>query len=128
MIGADDFVLCAGTIPPGTTITGTWAVPGSDGNAAVSFPIPAATALSDADVNFAPDASAVTADDDPACAGSLTQPTAPRGKVCLYVQVVGAGAGSLSGYAIDRFGFFVYGLQSSPNNAAARGTWAFTAP
>ena len=126
--GAPGASVFAGAIPSGTTVTGVWAVPAADGNAAVSFPVPAPAALGDADVNFAPDASGVTTDDDAGCTGTLSQPTAPAGKVCLYVQAIGSGASSLGGYAIDRFGFFVYGIQNSPSNAAARGTWAYTAP
>jgi collagen triple helix repeat protein len=117
----------AGTMPSGTKITGVWSVGADGGNYAVSFPVPAPSPPSE--VNFAPDSSSVTTSDDPSCTGTVSEPTAPSGKVCLYVTSIGSGVSSLTGFAeLGRYGFFVYGVESSTSNNAARGTWAYTAP
>lgn len=126
--GAPGTSVFAATIPTGTTVTGVWAAPGGDGNAAVSFPVPAPEAPGDADVSFAPDASAVTQDDDAGCTGSFASPTAPTGKVCIYVEAIGPGVSSLTGFGLGTRGFYVYAIQNSPSNTAARGSWAYTAP
>jgi hypothetical protein len=75
---------------------------------------------------------AATIDDDASCTGTETNPTAPPGKVCLYLQSIG-GADSLEG-AFNVYGgsdgFFVNALSNG-----APGTdmyvyfaWAYTAP
>jgi hypothetical protein len=126
--GAPGVSVFAATIPSGTTVTGVWAVPGGDGNAGVSFPVPAPSAPGDSDVNFAADASAVTQDDDAACTGTFASPTAPAGRVCLYPDAIGPGVSFLAGYGLETRGFYVYALRSSTSNTAARGSWAYTAP
>jgi hypothetical protein len=125
--GAPGTSVFAEEIPSGTTVTGVWATLVED-TAGVSFPVPAPDAPQDSDVNFAPDASSATDDDDASCTGSFQSPTAPPGKVCLYVDVMGPGVGTLRGYGLGRRGFFVYSLPNSPSNTGARGSWAYTAP
>lgn len=127
-------------IPSGTTVTGAFGVSASFATGAttptaeikqtVSLPGVAANDLTDDVVNFAP-ANAVN-DGDAACTGSTTAPTAPPGRVCLYLSAsVGVGT-QVSGEAIpllngSRAGFVVHAMQ--PNAATGVfGTWAYTAP
>src|SRR5690349_19326214 len=81
-----------GTIPSGTTITGAWggryitAVPGNQQNSYLltySFPLPAPVKLRDSDVQFGANTAGPVGDADPDCAGSVANPTAPAGMVCL---------------------------------------------
>ncbi len=83
------------------------------------------------DVNFAPHQAA--SDDDPTCTGTGPAPTAPAGKVCLYIitvspenQVAGG-----SGILADR-GFRVAVTPTELLNAGGEqfiyATWAYTAP
>lgn len=100
----------------------------------VSAPRPLTGLIADASrINFAADQFGRTSDDDPACSGTAAAPSAPPGKVCLYL-VAGPGEissvrgmpvfelGATRGFAVswddpgqghDSFLFF---------------TWAYTAP
>jgi hypothetical protein len=123
-------------IPSGATIMGGWGI-SDDSNAvngkvylAINFPFPAPVALTDGNVNFAPNAAAT--DDDPACTGDDDSPSAPPGKVCIYigggvVSADGFSGGSLfGGPELNRNGFFIV----SQDAATPRGfgSWAYTAP
>ena len=148
------------TIPSGTTVTGAFGI-GSNVTAAVTVAVvdpedstpmtpPTATAtsamtsdirqvvqlpglapadLGNATVNFANGG----ADADPACSGTPAAPTAPAGKVCLYLTA-GAGAGSavdgqaIPGLAGSRSGFVVHVTNATLGETGAFGTWAYTAP
>jgi hypothetical protein len=85
--------------------------------------------LSNGTVNFA----AGGADADASCSGTATAPTAPAGKVCLYLTG-GAGAGTavdgqvIPGLAGSRAGFVVHATNVTLGEAGAFGTWAYTAP
>ena len=95
----------------------------------MTFPVPAPASLSSSQVNFAADETSVTLDDNAACTGTVSEPTAPTGEVCLYVQALGPGVGSIAGYGeLGPHGFFVYAVEKSVGNNAARGTWAYKAP
>ena len=142
-------------IPSGTTVTGAFGV-GSNVTAAVTVtvvdpdPIYDATAtaataltsdirqvvqlpgmatndLSNASVNFASGG----ADADPSCTGTAAAPTAPAGKVCLYLT---SGAGTavdgqaIPGLAGSRSGFVVHATNATLGETGAFGTWAYTAP
>ena len=81
----------AATIPSGTTVRGAWGyrVANQITNThelVESFPVPAPTALTSTDVNFGSAPGTFAQDLDPACTGSLEQPTAPAGKVCIYLS------------------------------------------
>ena len=116
------------TLPP-TTDTATTTMT-SDIRQVVQLPGPAPADLSDATVNFA---NAGAADADPACSGTATAPTAPAGKVCLYLSS-GAGAGTIvdgqaiPGLAGSRSGFVVHAANTTLGEVGAFGTWAYTAP
>ena len=115
-------------VPP-TTATSTTAMT-SDIRQVVQLPGPAPADLSDATVNFA---NAGAADADPACSGTASAPTAPAGKVCLYLSSA-AGAGTIvdgqaiPGLAGSRSGFVVHAANTTLGEVGAFGTWAYTAP
>ena len=88
------------SIPSGQTVKGVWggrfATPTANTysfNPRVGFPVAAPVGLADAQVSF-PAGTALTApgDQDPTCTGSADVPTAPAGKVCVYVDAVTTGA------------------------------------
>jgi hypothetical protein len=134
-------------IPAGTTISGAWGgryiAPQLAFNnsylLSTSFPVKAPVSLTDAEVNVAPNASA--GDPDPSCTGSVDNPTAPAGKVCIYIgssdnatvtgfKLVSPGtSGTQPG---DAYGFIVRildkGTVGNAATTAAEGTWAYTAP
>jgi hypothetical protein len=138
-VGPSGFLRYGSTIPSGVTITGAFVSSDRDDTAprahgAGSFPLPAPADLTSAQVNFA--SSTVGGDDDPACDGTANVPTAPPGKVCLYVIETGNFTdGTATGVAIgsgqsSRYGFGIDGPSSpgGPGEVWVRGTWAYTAP
>jgi hypothetical protein len=150
------------TIPSGTTVTGVWGgreqqAGDADGNAstpydlyrfeqAVSLPLPAPVDLTDATVNYAannPEAANLADDQDTSCTGSPAAPSAPPGKVCIYLDsplpAVGFNGDSASGLALagsPRLGFYIRGPAGTGTDAVSsgasghqiRGSWAYTAP
>ena len=144
-------VFDGGSIPSGATIRGAWggryitAVEGSQQNSyllSVSFPLPAPVALTDSNVQFGASTAGPVGDADPACNGSVANPTAPAGKVCIYVNEGPNGTRSnvtLTGFKLsaagvnteaDRYGFEVRLVDAGtvPGTLRAEGTWAYTAP
>ncbi|MCB8969982.1 MAG: hypothetical protein M9964_11830 [Solirubrobacterales bacterium] len=140
-----------GTIPSGTTITGAWggryiaAIAGTQENSYLltySFPLPAPVKLTDADVQFGANTAGPVGDADPACDGTLANPTAPAGKVCIYSNDGANGTRSnstLTGFKLtaagvatdaDAYGFTVRMVDAGtvPGRVRAEGTWAYTAP
>jgi hypothetical protein len=138
-------------IPSGVTITGAWggryiaAIAGNQQNSyllSYSFPLPAPTRLRDSDVQFGASTAGPVGDADPACTGSVLTPTAPAGKVCIYVNEGPNGTRSnstLTGFKLsaagvntdaDRYGFEVRMVDAGtvPGTVRAEGTWAYTAP
>lgn len=122
-------------LPSGKTETGAWSI--FDGSASadmyegVTLPFPARAPLSDATVNFQANSNNIASDDDSTCTGTAQTPTAPPGKVCIYLAHGSANAGALSGKAIgnpgpSNAGFVVYSTVADTDIAA--GTWAYTAP
>src|SRR5262245_24434502 len=121
------------TIPSGVTVRGNFAAhEGGTGShvidEAINFPIPAPQALTPTTVNFAP-GSNVGTDDDQDCTGSLDNPTAPPGKVCLY-EGGGANASTAQGYigaGINaRLGFLI--IVNGSGEVILTGSWAYRAP
>lgn len=125
-------------IPSGRTVTGVerWDVESGRANSDFQFTIHlpgvAPAPLTNATVNFAPDTYANDA--DPACTGTFNAPTAPAGKMCLYL-VTSLGNASYTGYALDNSTFGTrHGARvawgSLPANADSyvELTWAYTAP
>jgi hypothetical protein len=125
------------TIPSGVTVTGAFGIssnaPPSTANdirEVVQLPGLAPADLSDATVNFADAAGPV--DTDPACTGTPNAPTAPAGKVCLYLSATQTPDTTVEGTAIpsllgSRSGFVVHAA-SLTSATGVFGTWAYTAP
>jgi hypothetical protein len=126
------------TIPSGTTVRGAWGVGGDGGSGnivetGVSLPVPSSTPLTS--VKMAPNGAAYLP--DASCTGTDDEPTAPAGRVCVYItgapeNVTAVGASPLQGLPTgsDRFGFLVYANSTgtTDDTAEAFGTWAYTAP
>lgn len=137
-----------GSIPSGKTITGVWGgrypaplIANPQENSyllPVGFPLPAPVALTDANVQFGASTAAPVGDADLACTGSAAGPTAPSGKVCIYVDESTRSNSTLTGFklvaaggatAADRFGFEIRIVNiTQPGMMRAEGTWAYTAP
>jgi hypothetical protein len=115
--------------PPGGTITATTAMT-SDITQVVQLPGPAPSDLTSATVNFA---NVGALDADPTCTGTAVAPSAPAGKVCLYLSDT-AGTGTLvdgetiPGLAGSRAGFVVHAANATLGQTGLYGTWAYTAP
>ena len=128
------------TIPAGQTVTGAIeydaesSVAG-DFRSSVAFPARAPMALTATTVNFAADAKAETTDDDPTCTGDAATPTAPAGKVCVYL---GSTAGDTTGLSarntLDAVGGSQSGITLRWDDSAVTpdvyvyASWAYTAP
>jgi S-layer homology domain len=139
--GLDSTVLLLGTapIPAGTTVTGydsyDYAVVADNQDVIVSvqLPAPAPVDLTAGNVNFAPDA--LVSDGDASCTGTVAAPTAPAGKVCLYLGESGSVDGG-GGYSAEQTGFMnraflvLFNTDSTTLGADLffRFTWAYTAP
>ncbi len=127
-----------GTIPSGMTITGNvlWDSHGSSStssdNYAVDFPGRTPVPLTPEKVNF--DQPGVTGDGDPQCTGSNTAPTAPAGKVCIYLFAHnGIQVNTLNGQPglpLPDAGFYVtWGPDGTDNvDQYVVFSWAYTAP
>jgi hypothetical protein len=125
------------TIPSGRTVTGeiVWdysAASLSSDRIGVTFPALAPVDLSTGNVNFAPDGSASTTDDDASCTGTLAAPTAPPGKVCIYRNNSSANLNSINGaqnLTLRRAGFYIDMVPNATSqDTFLYATWAYTAP
>lgn len=136
-----------GTLPPGATETGAWALGQSaDVGAnfvALSFPIPLAAALDKDHVHYInADGKEVTASGtevtSTTCLGSAVDPTAAAGHLCVYTAVllntksknsnITAPSGLLAGTSGADTSGTVLVLEASETFAIATGTFAVTAP
>lgn len=127
----------AGVIPGGQTVTGeiiwdsiAFADTTSD-RVGVTLPGVAPVALTDATVNIA---NSGAGDADATCTGTGTAPTAPPGKVCIYVRSnSGVSLASISG-GIGGLPTRAFWMTFTPNaaiggaDALVYATWAYTAP
>jgi hypothetical protein len=149
------------SVPSGKTIMGLWGgqyTPGTGtGNDAfvltTSFPLRTPSPLTDATaqvgdgaafggVSAPVAAAAFDGDEDPACAGSFAAPSAPNGKLCVYVRdtrlsnvktgtlrVTGAASDDDAGATARTLGFevsFTAASQAAP--VRLEGVWVYTAP
>jgi hypothetical protein len=136
------------SVPSGQTIRG--AIGGdfhafdstaSDFGADATFPIPAPTGVSDNDVfvnvsswqNAGGQTQPTTTDTSTGCNGTPGNPTAPPGKVCIYVSGADhafnlAGLSVLFGTEASRYGFKLKWDASATGDTFVDATWAYTAP
>jgi hypothetical protein len=113
----------------------------SDFGTDVTLPMPAANALSDNDVfvnvagwqDAGGQTTPTTTDTNAGCNGTPAAPTAPAGKVCIYVS--GADhAFNLAGYSVlfgtgaSPYGFKLKWDASQAGDTFVDATWAYTAP
>jgi hypothetical protein len=124
-------------IPSGVTVTGEilWDSHGPETSGisdavAINLPGIAPVPLSDETVNFASGAG----DNDATCTGTPTNPTAPAGKVCIYLDdSAGIDVASLEGYEANLLPARAFTIYWSPNATAnldefLSASWAYTAP
>ncbi|HEY6780672.1 MAG TPA: hypothetical protein VI111_06945 [Thermoleophilaceae bacterium] len=134
---ANRYFRVGGTLPRGATISGSF---GGLVNAAlrydavVSFPVPSPTAVATENIRFAPGTVSAPADRiDPGCSGTLFEPVAPAGLVCLYVGQIGVDTEAITALVAGqdgRRGFTVrtMGAPDLPGFQGAFGTWVYTVP
>lgn len=97
----------------------------------VTLPDTAPVALTDTSVNVA---NGGASDADATCTGTGTAPTAPPGKVCIYVRAnTGVALSSISG-CVGGLPSRAFWMTFTPNtsvggaDALVYATWAYTAP
>ena len=124
----------SGPIPSGVTVRGGLVLQGvANLNApletVVSLPAPAPVALDSAHVQFGDGFGNVALDEDPACSSnaSADSPTAPPGKVCVYI--IESNGNEISGESLGatvatRHAFRV----KCTACLSVRAVWAYTAP
>lgn len=129
------------TIPSGLTVSGDMIYDRSviadteDGRIYIPFPAIAPSPVADnSHVNVAPSAeyAAEINDADPTCTGSVSAPTAPAGRVCVYVMSL-EGMDRVSGvssFIRSERGFYVSFRESGilGDDLYLNFSWAYTAP
>ena len=133
-----DLALGTATIPSGMTVTGEGVfdsaiiADNADHVFNVELPARAPVALTGTKVNFAADAYAATIDDDPTCTGSFSSPTAPAGKVCIYMAGnirIDTASGEQASALTDRnFHIYLRANGSAGDDMYMYYTWAYRAP
>ena len=98
-----------------------------------SIPLPgiASGNLSDSMVNFARDNFSATTEEDATCTGTLAAPTAPAGKVCIYLGGVQSGMYNIAGLAHgsaprDRSFAIAWTDDGLTADTVLYGSWAYT--
>jgi hypothetical protein len=113
----------------------------SDFGVDVTLPIPAANNLSDSDVfvnvsgwqDAGGQSTPTTSDTNAGCSGTPAAPTAPAGKVCIYVSGADhafnlAGQSVLFGTGASPYGFKLKWDASATGDTFVDATWAYKAP
>jgi hypothetical protein len=136
------------TLPAGKTETGAWSIDASTAGqlntfATISFPIPlSAGSPEGAAFVFNGEQTANEEFGTSGCSGTVAEPTAPTGVLCVYTQVEGGEQGHLIIESRDFGGDFsaygptgaylsgpsLVGTPAAPKSVEAAGTWAVTAP
>jgi hypothetical protein len=134
------------TLPSGKSETGAWAVngynlpEGAEVVGPISFSIPMPSASSDITKGVVLSKAETESGSRPrpsGCEGTLEEPTAPAGKLCVYTQREEVINGSISsattdftvgsGYQVTGAGVEAFFFEA-PGQVKAYGTWAVTAP
>ncbi len=124
--GATGFSGFTETLPAGKTETGTWGVSGAAGlaRAPLSFSIPLAAAPEAADVHYL----AVGGGGTTECPGTVAEPKAAAGQVCIYTEeATETSYFPLGGFPRRYPSGLVLGFNIETAGNAAAGTWAVTA-
>jgi hypothetical protein len=130
-------------VPSGQTIHGVIGLdvdaanPAGDWGTLATMPMRAAAVLTDGDVFVNVDSATdiggnpvtmSTTDSDPGCDGTPAAPTAPAGKVCIYVLHAG-NADDPFGYGVGSDqGFKLNFTNTGTGDSFVDATWAYTAP
>ena len=132
----NDLALGTATIPSGMTVTGfrIWEGPAVANNALIQFTVdlPAQAPSAPSDVNFASSVYAI--DDDLTCTGTSSAPTAPAGKVCIYIYGVlnidtASGSVGVAAFADRAFAVaFLTNTASVGADTYLYFSWAYRAP
>ena len=106
--------------------------PGTDGRIHISLPAKAPVDLTNATVNFARPRYELADDEDAACTGTYSAPTAPSGKVCLY-RFISEDVDHIDGrssFMLADSGFYINFIETgiAGNDLYLNFTWAYTAP
>ncbi len=127
-------------VPSGRTIRGgfydEYTIQHDGDNHVLNLQLPALPRNELTDVDFAEDGNPITFDANPECTGTADAPTAPAGKLCLYLSSssnVDMISGNMWSTAATRnLGlFYLYWTDDSlvaSAHALLYGTWAYTAP
>jgi Collagen triple helix repeat (20 copies) len=124
-------------VPSGQTIEGVIGLDvdatgsaGEDWGVLMTMPMRATSVLTDDDVHIADDSpvSGESPDEQAACTGTVADPTAPPGHLCIYVQDLD-NAESLFGEGVnsDR-GFKLRFISPAAGDSFVDAVWAYTAP
>jgi hypothetical protein len=127
-------------VPPGKTLQGVIGLDvdatagGGDWGVLMTMPMAATAVLTDDDVyvdvdnwtNLGGNTPPSTTDANAGCTGTPANPTAPPGRVCIYVQH-STNAVDLFGYGVNsRHGFKLNFTNSAIGDAFVDATWAYT--
>ncbi len=125
------------TIPSGRTISGEVYLD-SHTSAASDFGVPVrfgalapVPLILDEQVNFSSDGIAQSTDDDATCTGNATYPSAPAGKVCIYLVNYTIDAANFRGAPLvyqQQTGFRVVWDEGGAGDVVIRAVWAYRAP
>ncbi len=134
-VPASRFFRAGGTLPRGATVSGAF---GGLVNltlrydAVVSFPFPSPTPVTTESIRFAPGSVGAPADRiDAGCSGTLVDPVAPAGLVCLYIGQIGVDTESITALVAGqdgRRGFTVRMTGVNVGFQGSFGSWAYTVP
>jgi hypothetical protein len=109
------------TLKSGETLMGQWSFLGTEEFTSVSYPIKLAAAIGSGDIAVLDEAEAETTN----CPGSVTEPDAAPGKLCLYSLQK---AVSVSNFGLPFSSITGATLFLDEVEGAVYGTWAVTAP
>ena len=134
-VPASRFFRAGGALPRGATVSGAFGGlvnVATRYDAVVSFPFPSPTAVTTESIRFAPGTVNAPADRiDASCSGTLVDPVAPAGLVCLYVGQIGAETETIQALVAGqdgRRGFTVRTTGALPGFQGLFGSWAYTVP
>ena len=100
----------------------------------LNLPAKPPVALTSSNVSFSADSASAAVNTDAACNGTASNPTAPAGKLCVYllsinnVTAIDAGAWAETEPAALGAWYINWVDVAQGDDSEIRGTWAYTAP